>query len=260
MKNKIIYLFLVFLFCESISHAQDMFNFETRSIEIVDNGNLINAKNGKAISSDKNIEIIADNFQYSKNLKTLKINGNALILIKSNNLKIKFDKGAINQNKFTFEAFGKIEVDDLNQNIKINSKKIVFNSKDNILFSSSNSIIRDSYGNKSIVDSFKYEIKKNLLKMKNLDLTDKDNNNLKLAIAYINTETNNLYGKDVLINLNNKTFNKNSEPRLKGNSIINSDTQTEIKNGVFTTCKKRDDCPPWELSAKKIIHDKKRKL
>ena len=259
MKNKIIYLFLVFLFCESISHAQDMFNFETRSIEIVDNGNLINAKNGKAISSDKNIEIIADNFQYSKNLKTLKINGNALILIKSNNLKIKFDKGAINQNKFTFEAFGKIEVDDLNQNIKINSKKIVFNSKDNILFSSFNSIIRDSYGNKSIVDSFKYEIKKNLLKMKNLDLTDKDNNNLKLAIAYINTETNNLYGKDVLINLNNKTFNKNSEPRLKGNSIINSDAQTEIKNGVFTTCKKRDDCPPWELSAKKIIHDKKKK-
>ena len=41
-----------------------MFNFETKSIEIVEDGSLINAKNGKAVSSDKNIEIIADNFQY----------------------------------------------------------------------------------------------------------------------------------------------------------------------------------------------------
>ena len=60
--------------------------------------------------------------------------------------------------------------------------------------------------------------------------------------------------------LNNKTFNENSEPRLKGNSIVNNEIQTEIKNGVFTTCKKRDDCPPWELSAERIVHDKKNKI
>ena len=47
---------------------------------------------------------------------------------------------------------------------------------------------------------------------------------------------------------------------MKGNSIINNEIQTEIKNGVFTTCKKRDDCPPWELSAEKILHDKESKI
>ena len=28
----------------------------------------------------------------------------------------------------------------------------------------------------------------------------------------------------------------------------------------FTTCKKRDKCPPWQLSAEKIQHDKKKKV
>ena len=123
MKNRIILIILIFIFFKNISYAQEMFNFETKSIEIIENGNLINASNGKAVSGDKNIEVIADNFQYSNNSKTLKVNGNAQILIKSDNLKIKFDEGVIDQKNFTFEAFGKIEVEDLNQNIKINSKK-----------------------------------------------------------------------------------------------------------------------------------------
>ena len=260
MKNKIIFIILIFIFIKNISYAQEMFNFETKSIEIIENGNLINARNGKAVSGDKNIEVIADNFQYSNNSKTLKVNGNAQVLIKSDNLKIKFDEGVIDQKKFTFEAFGKIEVEDLNQNIKINSKKIVFNNKEKILFSPTNSVIRDNYGNKSIVDNFKYEIKKDLIKVKNLNLIDKDKNSLKLSLAYMDTKKNNLYGKDAFVNLNNKTFNENSEPRLKGSSIVNNDIQTEIRNGIFTTCKKRDNCPPWELSAERIVHDKKKKI
>ena len=111
-----------------------------------------------------------------------------------------------------------------------------------------------------VVDSFKYEVNKNLLKIKNLNLIDKNNDNFKSSIAYINTKTNNLFGKNIFIKLNNEKFSKNNEPRLKGNSVINDEYKTEITKGVFTTfCKKRDGCPPWELSAKKIIHDKEEK-
>jgi hypothetical protein len=89
MKNKIVYIFFLFLFSGSISYAQNqIFQFQTKSIEIIDDGNLINAKNGKAISADNNYEIIADNFQYSNNSNILEIDGNGLIIIKSNNLKI----------------------------------------------------------------------------------------------------------------------------------------------------------------------------
>ena len=51
----------------------------------------------------------------------------------------------------------------------------------------------------------------------------------------------------------------NNEPRLQGEKIIYSNNITKIVNGKFTTCKKREKCPPWELSADKITHDRKKK-
>ncbi len=262
MKNKIFFLSLIlFTFTVSITHADNQtFIFKTKTIEVIDEGNIIIANNGKAISNDKNLEIIADNFQYIVESKILKIKGNGIILNKSNSLQIKFENGVINEKKQLFEAFGKIEAKEKNKNIKINSKKIVFNYAENILFSLSNSVIDDNFGNNLVVDSFEYKLNKNLLKIKNLHLTDKNDNKLKTSLAFINTKTNNLFGKDVSINLDNKTFNKNNQPRLKGNSIKDNKNITEITKGVFTTCKKRDGCPPWELSAKKIEHDKKNKI
>ncbi|MBD1159613.1 LPS-assembly protein LptD [Pelagibacterales bacterium SAG-MED19] len=61
--------------------------------------------------------------------------------------------------------------------------------------------------------------------------------------------------------MNNKSFNNGNEPRLKGNSINYDNENTEITKGIFTTCKKRNGkCPPWQLSAKKIQHNKKEQI
>ena len=67
-------------------------------------------------------------------------------------------------------------------------------------------------------------------------------------------------GKDISIDLNNKSFNKDNEPRIKGKSIIYNNGFTEVTKGIFTTCKKTDKCPPWQLSAEKIKHDKKKEI
>ena len=262
MKNRIIFIILIFIFCKNISFAQDMFNFKTQSIEITENGEFIEAKKGKAKSTDKDVEIKADIFQYSKISKKLKIKGNAEIFINSNNLKIEFDEGVIDQDNFTFESQNKVIFEDLNNKLKVSSKKLEYNKKKNIISSPYKSNISDAFGNRSVVDNFKYEINKKLLKIRNLDFYDADNNNLKLSIAYMNIKTNNLYGKDVVINLNDKDLkiNKENQPRLSGNSILNNESISEIKKGVFTLCKKTDTCPPWEISAKTITHDKKKKL
>ena len=88
MKNKTIYLFLIILFLVNPSYSQDeFFIFETKNIEITDNGNLINANYGKAISKDNNLEILADNFQYNNSSGILDINGNGLILVKKKKFK-----------------------------------------------------------------------------------------------------------------------------------------------------------------------------
>ena len=43
----------------------NQFKFETSEIEILDNGDL-DAKNGKAISLDGNLEVQAEKFEYKK--------------------------------------------------------------------------------------------------------------------------------------------------------------------------------------------------
>ena len=66
--------------------------------------------------------------------------------------------------------------------------------------------------------------------------------------------------KMLKINLNKNTFgNQENDPRLYGNTISSTESRHKTK-GVFTTCKKRDDCPPWELTADQIIHDKNKKI
>ncbi len=260
MKNKIIYSLLIFLLSISISFSQDKnFNFQTKTIEVSENGNLIKANFGKVISIDKNFEIDANYFQYNKSNNILKIDGDGLIFIKSNNLKIYFDKGLVDQEKSIFEAYGKVKAQNSNVNLNINTKKIIYNFKDNILLSPFKTNLEYNLQSNLIANSFKYEINNDLLKVEELNLTDKNDNNLKSSIAFINTKTNNLYGKNIFISLNNKTFNSDNEPRFKGNSIKDNENTTEVTKGVFTTCKKRDGCPPWELSAKKIIHDKEKK-
>ena len=60
--------------------------------------------------------------------------------------------------------------------------------------------------------------------------------------------------------MNNENFNIDNEPRLKGRSLTSKGNLTEISKGVFTTCKIRDGCPPWEISAEKIQHDSEKRI
>ena len=171
MKNKIFYIIFwtYFLLSQSFS-SENYFNFKTQNIEIIDNGKLINAYNGKAISKDGEFEILAEKFQYIKESKILKIEGNGIILQKQNNIKIQFEQGIINEKKLMFEAFGKVLVENKNNGLKIRTEKLNLNYKDNILTSELESQISDDLENLFIVEKFKYEIQNNLLKLKNLKL------------------------------------------------------------------------------------------
>ena len=68
-----------------------------------------------------------------------------------------------------------------------------------------------------------------------------------------------MFGKDIKLNLKNQSIKSENKFKLRGNSVETLKDTSEITKGVFTTCKKRDGCPPWQLYAKKIKHDKKKK-
>ena len=105
-----------------------------------------------------------------------------------------------------------------------------------------------------------YLINKNIIKITNSSFYDSESNNLNIKSAFIDIVSNKLIGKDISINLNNKSFDKENEPRIKGKSISHNKDITEISKGVFTPCKKTDKCPPWQLSAEKNKYNKSKKL
>ena len=74
----------------------EQFIFQTSEMEISDEGNVILAKNGKAVSADKDLEIEAKNFEYIKDLNLLKA-FDGIAHIKSDNLKIEFNSIELDQ-------------------------------------------------------------------------------------------------------------------------------------------------------------------
>ncbi len=258
MKNNILKIVIIFFFISNLAYSED-YIFKTKKIEIIENGKIIIASDGKALSSDGNLEISAKSFRYDKSKNILNVSGNGYILINSNNLEIFFDESLVDANNSIIKANNNVRIIDKEKEIYIDSDNIIYDNKQNFIRSETKTIIKDGYKNNYLVDKFFYEIDNNILKVENLFFKDFKNNNFKTSIAYINTKTKRLFGKDISLNLSNETLNNENEPRLKGNSIINDNEYTEIYKGVFTTCKKRDNCPPWQLSSEKIQHDKKKK-
>ena len=258
MKNNLYFLIILLTFFENLSFAEN-YRFETSKIDIVNDENKIIATDGIAYSNDNNIEIKAKKFEYFNEIDFLKaFSGSAFI--KSDNLIINFDQIELNKNNSIITASGNVKIIDTDKELEINSKQIIFNKDQGIIQSPDDSILKDKFKNIFETKSFSYDTKKNILKIKKANFKDTENNNFFVDLAYINIQSEKLFGKDIIVNLNNKSFNKDNEPRLKGRSISYENQKSIIKKGVFTTCKKRDDCPPWELSAEEILHDKKTQI
>ena len=115
-------------------------------------------------------------------------------------------------------------------------------------------------------DNFIFNLNNKLLKASNVYI----NENVSLS----SDKTDHLYFSEGFFNINEKTYvagettvklkkgifdNIENDPRLKGVSSSSRNGITEINKGIFTSCKKSDDCPPWAITAKKIKHDKNKK-
>ena len=293
MKNKYkIYLFLAFTYLNisSILLANE-FTFTTPEIKITDNGNIIEAINGEANSLDGDMQIIAEKFNYNRNKSILDAKSNATAILKSRDIKIKADnisymektsilnaegnanvtdfkknieiKGdKIEYNKSTsvFNAIGNVILKDLTINTVITSQNIYFDDKNQMIKSDTETVIEDNLGNRFFTQGFLFNKKRNTIKINNSKLIDYEKNIYQLSSGFINLNSNKFIGKDISMDFNNQYFDKDNEPRLKGNSISSDKNTTIINKGVFTTCKKNDDCPPWQMSAKKISHDKNKKI
>ena len=157
MKNKFLLLIIFFLFTPEISIAEQ-FRFETTKIEFLENGNIIKATNGRAINSEKDIEIQADVFNYNKDLDTLRAS-NGIAHYKSENLKISFSEIMLDQKNLISIARNNVEIVDLKNNIIVKSDLIEFDNNKGIIKSSIHSEIIDSDQNILTADNVIYDLK-----------------------------------------------------------------------------------------------------
>jgi len=260
MKNRFLFLF-VFLFVNlTNSIFANEFTFDVEEINISDNGNIINGSNGTARTIDNSLEIKADQLIYNKELSTLAAIGKVLVTDFNNSLKIKADKLLYDENLSTLAATGNVLVKDSINEFFLKSQKIFYDIKNQQISSKSKSQFEDVLGNLILSKDFIFKKNEDLIKFNNVEIIDLQKNSLALDKAFMNVASKKLIGKDVVIEFKDQSFEKNNEPRLKGNSISSDKDKTIIKNGVFTSCKRNDDCPPWQLSAKEIKHDKKKKI
>ena len=261
MKNKFILIFVsIFIFLFKINFVySDDFNFQASEIIFLENGNLVKAKKGAQALTNDGIIINSNEFEYDKIKNTLIATGDVEVIDENNQL-------ILNAPKVIYDKKNDIITTDqktiilVKDNYIIETKNIIFNRKNMEVVSEYKTKITDNFDNLFYLDAFKYWVIKKSLKGNKVKLLTNTKDEFLFNNAMINLATNEIAGKDITINFSNETFgNSNNDPRLKGNSVYSNKEVTNISKGVFTTCKKRDGCPPWLISANNISHNKSKK-
>ena len=260
MKNKFLISLLLYVIIsfEGLSLANN-FIFDTSEIQVLENGDLVSAKNGIATSQIDNLQIKANIFQYRKKIPLLTATGSAVATSLKDSIQIKADKLKYNELTSILTASGNVEIKDLNKNFLLKSNNIFYNTKLKIIKSETPSEIQDDLGNNTSMKNFIFLLEDNLVKINSAIITDVQKNTTRVDKAYIDLNLNKIAGKDVSIDFDNNSAAAGNEPRIKGKSILVNEKSTTIDKAVFTTCKKNDDCPPWQMFAKEIKHDKEKK-
>ena len=75
--------------------------------------------------------------------------------------------------------------------------------------------------------------------------------------GFFNLDKKSLIAKKTEIKIHKSIFgDTKQDPRVYGATSNSNNERTIINNGIFTSCKLDDSCPPWSITAKKITHDK----
>ena len=241
-----------------------------KSLEIYSD-KVIYDKNKEIITTNKNSKaiyeigkfIVADSFKLDRNKNILNANGKVKIEDTLNNY-------LITGNDFTYfrdseKIITKGKTKAFLQSIyKVTSEDIVYLVNENNLSSDKKTKIEDYNSQVYFAENFNYSINQEIFKgekiliITNYNLPKSDK--IFFESAVINLAEQKFIAKDTEIEIHKDIFdNSENEPRLKGVSSISDSNITIINKGVFTSCKKNDDCPPWSIYANEIKHDKTKK-
>ena len=241
-----------------------------KNLEVYSN-NVVYEKNKEIITTNKNSKVIygvgesifADSFKLDRNKNILNANGNVKIKNDINDYLITGNDFSYFKDSEKIISKGKTEAF-FQSKYKITSEDVIYQIKENNLSSVKKTKIEDDYSQIYFVENFNYSINQEIFKGEKILIITNYNlpksEKIYFENAIINLAEQKFIAKDTKVNLRKDIFdNSENDPRLKGVSSISDRNTTIIKKGVFTSCKKNDDCPPWSIYASEIKHNKMKK-
>jgi len=261
MKNNffkiLLLLLLSFVFYNSANSNE--LTFESNTIEITNNGDVIQASNGVEVQGINNIKITAKNSIFNNLTSELLIKDDVIFYDSLKDIQIKSNEILYNRKIEKIISNGKTYIQ-LANDYKIITDNIEYLKNENTIQSKFKTILIDKFNNQISVKDFVYLTDKKLFHGNDIIMLDTDENNYLFENTIIDLNNRTLLAKDVEINFNKNIFgNSNNDPRLRGASLSLNKNETIVKKGIFTSCKKNDNCPPWSLQSSEIKHDKVKK-
>ncbi len=259
MKNNILIILIIllqFLFFNKV-FAKEI-EFDASDIEITDNQNLTIANNGIAKIKEDKVIIEGVKIEYFKDQSLIVVSEGKISKIDLN-LEIKSSRIKYNLKDGKINFIDKVTINDETNDLLVYSDEIIYDISDQKIFGESNTKIIDGFNNTYELSKFEYSTKDKIIKLTNTKVLDKDKNTFDLEIAYLDLDKKEIVAKDIGLNFN-ISENSENEPRLKGRGLVSDKNNTIVNKGTFTFCKKREKCPPWEISADEIRHDKTKKI
>ena len=235
MKNKFIKILLVLILSLNffiLTHSKE-FSFSAPEIEVSDNGNVYRSLSAGRILTNNQIEIISNSFEYIK---------------KTNKLK----------------AAGEVELIDTKNQIIINAEKIFYLKNDEKIYTVGKTTVKIS--NEYILKGYDIILLRNeeMLKGEKIEIITISEKNksdkLIFETGFFNLKEKKFLAKNINIEFHKTLFdNDENDPRISAASAIGDEFNTYFRKGVFTTCKKKDKCPPWKIRSGEFRHDKIKK-
>jgi LPS-assembly protein len=258
MKNRFQLLILFFIFFIIKTASAQNIKFEAEVIETNDDKYIV-ASNNVIIDDGLGSKIYGDKLILDKKKKLHTIIGNVIYKDESIGVTIETNEIIYNESKKNIITSGltTLKKNDL---YSAKSSNIRYDLLQKKIFSDSETTINDNLGNIILIKNLKISLNNNLLIAKNVQLTDKELNKYSIKNIYYNFQEKKLIGKDVSVNENNNLSNNEYLPRVKSRSLIIENGNLKFNKSVYTSCQKRDGCPPWLIQAEEIEHNKREKL
>ena len=259
--NKNIFLYLTLIFFSLIQGlVADEFDISASNIKLLQDSETIHAEGNVLIVGQDGIIIESESATYDKKENIIDAKKSVKITDRKTNDELKSDKIRYSKKKEEILAEGNVFFKG-SDGVTIETEIALYDKRNQVIKSDQLTKVNDGYGNSILVDMFNYSTKnKNLRSQGNIKITDKYENKYFFDDIFVDIKNKRMAGSNLKLKFKKDTFgNIENDPRLVANSAVITENKSYIEGGVFTTCKKRGDkCPPWKLTAKKIIHDKEK--